>query len=556
MMPANMEDSEDSACIKDEEMPHLEDKIHLNCYDKQIKFKEPKMIFDRGSNLFDDKEEERMAAIREKASVLKLQIIQNKGMADGAKEYAEREMKKIKIKWPALFGEIPDKIYVHIDLDSFYASVETISHPEYKDIPLGIGTNLMLAACNYKAREYGVRSGMPGYKAKDICPMIVIAKPNFKRINHYSERVMEILSSYDPEIEIYGIDEACLIFDEEKLKKGYGYFNSNRTNGRSAQDGDLGSKLKYGGFSFQGVDALVSKMRLVVQRNTGLTVSAGISVCRGLAKLSSKMNKPNGQHILSSDFESFIANMEVDEINGIGKCTKELLYRLLDVKYVKDLRERIHLCSLVFRPRSFCNILRLSLGLSFFDHKTMENEKSCKIKSFGAEISFAPVAEYSEILFYLWNISEQVKSRMGKKNQAGDVVTIRIKYLDFRSITKRRKCLELVKDHTRIFDISVELLNQTLRKVSDYNGYEIDNPIRMIGISISGCIDLAETMLIDKFYKSKAIYKNRTCIICNETFINEPDNFFIAHVNNCIDDSENRLKKTKNSLLKYFRPKK
>jgi len=556
MMPANMEDSEDSACIKSEEMLHLENKLHLNCYDKQIKSKEPKMIFDRGSNLFDDKEEERMAAIREKASVLKLQIIQNKGMIDGAKEYAEREMKKIKAEWPALFGKIPDKIYVHIDLDSFYASVETISHPEYKDIPLGIGTNLMLAACNYKAREYGVRAGMPGYKAKDICPMIVIAKPDFKRINYYSERVMEILSSYDPEIEIYGIDEACLIFDEEKLKKGYGYFNSNTTNGRSAQDGDLGSKLKYDNFSFQGVDALVSKMRLVVQRNTGLTVSAGISVCRGLAKLSSKMNKPNGQYVLSSDFESFIANMEVDEINGIGKCTKELLYRLLDVKYVKDLRERIHLCSLVFRPRSFCNILRLSLGLSFFDHKTMENDKSCKIKSFGAETSFAPVVEYSELLFYLWNISEQVKSRMEKKNQAGDVVTIRIKYLNFRSITKRRKYLELVKDHTRIFDISVELLNQTLSKASDCNGYEIVNPIRMIGISISGCIDLAETMLIGKFSNSKVIYKNRTCIICNETFINEPDNFFIAHVNRCIDDSENRLKKTNNSLLRYFGPKK
>lgn len=517
-----------------------------------------KMVFHRGDNYFDEKQEEKFYEIRKKAGILKLKLEKSNEMVESSKRIVDKEIDKLKIEWPALFGAESTKIYVHVDLDSFYASVETLMHPEYKDIPLGVGNNLMLSACNYKAREYGVRSGMPGYQAKDICPMLVITKLNFHKYNKYSEMIMEILSSYDPDIEIYGIDEACMIFDQEKLKKAFNYYNTNKTNGRSyinlnnKDEEDLNQELEFNEFSFKSVNLLISKIRQVIFRNTKLTASAGMSVCRGLAKFSSKVHKPNGQYVLDKNFTEEIDHLEIDEINGIGACTKELLHKALNIVTISDLKEKIHLCNLILKDKSFKNILRLSFGLSFFDSCGNKPGKNYINRTIGMEMSIAPTQSYSDILFYLWNISGLLEKRLKGESKVCNTITIKIRYINFDTLSRGNKHLKYVDQQTEIFNGALELINSSLIKIVKYDRYEIPNLINQIGIRLSGFVNLEKLNRIENYSNEKFIFNERVCLFCKSKFYNESQKFFEWHVNKCLDEDIKKKRKDKNKLINFF----
>lgn len=244
--------------------------------------------------------------------------------------------------YPQLFSSNKiKKIYVHFDLDMFYAQVEMLRSGN--TFPLGIGSTTMLAATNYLAREYGVKAGMPGYIGKQLCPHLVIIKPDFQRINCYSDTIMGLLSIFDSEVEIYGIDEACLSFSEEKLILSEKEIKKNEfLKNENFSDENFIKKLEERKFKeeekefIKRVYALVYQIRKYVYKKTCLTISAGLSLTRGLAKYASGINKPNGQFFVT-DYD---VNLEVDEINGIGNATKEILNNALKIKTIKDLREK------------------------------------------------------------------------------------------------------------------------------------------------------------------------------------------------------------------------
>lgn len=541
-----------------ESLEKLDESDDINTLELSIKelsqVKERKMLFDRGfSDFFEEKQESKLYAVREKAFHLKEKIENNFISKEGSKRFVNAQIAKLKLEWPALFGSECKLIYLHVDLDSFYASVETLMNPSFKDVPLGVGSSNMLAACNYKAREYGVRAGMPGYQAKELCPILVITKLNIDKYNYFSELVMEVLSSFDSDIEIYGIDEACLIFDDQKLKNAYNYYNSEiRENPSKFSDKTLWNELIYEGFSFKSINILVEKIRAMVFINTKLTISAGMSVCRGLAKFSSKINKPNGQFLIESNFDSHILNLEVDEVNGIGKFTKELLCKTLEIKRIKDLRDKLDLCSIIFQPKTFDNLMRLSFGLSLFDNINQKKRLRTGSKSHGVEMSIKPISEYSEALFYLWNFSKVLESRILRSKQPGTTVTLAIKYINFDLITKRKKSLIVFKTAMQIFDSCVELLKECFIKNVHSNEYTPSLPIRMLGVRISDIFNLAGVKTIDCHLNSKVMYKERKCMICGCAFINEPNFSFQVHVNRCIDQSMKKPKEDKNTLSKMF----
>lgn len=331
---------------------------------------------------FDANAESKIYACHRKAVII-AQRVKTSELAHGsADSYIKSELNIIKNEWPALFGAPVTKLFVHLDLDSFYASVETLFHPQYKNVPMAVGSKMMLAAVNYKAREYGIKSGMPGYKALRLCPELKIHKCNFSRYSDYSESVMEIISSYDENIEIYGLDECCISFDEQKLERAYANYNNSLELGRnrnsaifktyidSKETSDLyavlDEKLHYNGFSPSAVFKIIEKIRAVVFRNTGLTLSGGISVCRGLAKLSSKINNPNGQFMIDKNFDEHLLDLEVDQVNGIGKSTKELLDVSFGIKYIRDLRNKLPECAVAFKKKVFCKFFKTFLWSFMF----------------------------------------------------------------------------------------------------------------------------------------------------------------------------------------------
>ena len=513
----------------------------------QIKF----TVVNNTDEQYEQNEENRMFAAQERANLLKEKFQEKKGEIESSKLFVEAELNKIKNEWPALYGKKSTKyFYVHVDLDSFYASVETLLNPKYKEIPLAVGSMNMIAACNYKAREYNVRAGMPGYHAKKLCPHLTITECKMERYNYYSELVMEILSSYDNDLESYGIDESCLVFTEEKLFNAYEYYNTNSINGRIKNEDGSFDELNYEGFTSEAVDKIVNKIREVIYRNLKLTVSAGISICRGVAKFASNYNKPNGQKVIDKDFDSFIVDLPIDKLNGIGKMTKLTLFKLFNIKTVKDLRNKYAECALVFQYKTFINLMRISQGLSVFDTERNQRSKGYKMKSIGNSYTIKSTIDYVEVVQHLWEISGQVWRRMERGGYFGNVVTLILKYRTFRQMTRQKKMASPVKTREILFETSIELLQPNLLIGKDHSR-QLNEIVRMLGISVSNLYKKDKYLQIDDYEISKKELKLRECFICKYKFIQESDVTFKAHVKLCIRKEAKLEKEKKNKIFWY-----
>ncbi|KAI5176491.1 DNA polymerase kappa, partial [Pancytospora epiphaga] len=412
------------------------------------------MVFHGDSdNPFDDKQERGLHARRNRAVRIKEKLRQRNDDVERGHFAVDAQYANIRGQWPALFGHLPSKIYVHLDLDSFYASVEVLAKPEYADVPMCVGSKMMVAAANYNARKYGVRAGMPGYKAKQLCPELVFQKPDMKKYKAYSDAVISILSMYDSEVEIYGLDEVCFVFDEIKLAEAYNHYNTDEETGMCilfkalSKSNGLGNEeearnststpLVYRGFSIVSVANLVEKIRHVVFRNTGLTISAGISVCRGLAKYSSNLRKPNGQYTLEREFDSHILKLPVDKMNGIGKATKEVLEKGLGITTIEDLRSKLYLCAVAFKQKTFSALVRHSYGLSHHDSVDPNVLTRKPALSHGVSLTIPATTSSSDILFYLWNFSGVIYEKINLLKKAITTVTLTIKFASFDTLTKR-----------------------------------------------------------------------------------------------------------------------
>ena len=103
-----------------------------------------------------------------------------------------------------------NRTWIHVDMDAFYAAVEMRDDPTLKDVPLAIENGNMIMTTNYKGREFGVRSGMPAFIGRKLCPKMVFIKPNFPKYKEASRQFKEILLKYDDKFEEVGLDEANL----------------------------------------------------------------------------------------------------------------------------------------------------------------------------------------------------------------------------------------------------------------------------------------------------------------------------------------------------------
>ncbi|TBU14245.1 DNA polymerase kappa [Hamiltosporidium tvaerminnensis] len=502
---------------------------------------------------FDENEENKIINVRKKALNIKTKLEKISSVeVEGAKQVVEKFEQKLRIEWPVLFGENPKFIFVYVDLDSFYASVEMLKNKSLHNVPLAVGGNAMICACNYKAREYKVKAGMPGYIAKNLCPTLLIIKPNMEKYNYYSEIIMGILSKYDKNLEMYGIDEACLSFDKDSLNTAYNIL-SKKTDLKKKIDFENSCVL----FTFENICKIVEEIRNCIFDTTGLTISAGISVCRGLAKLSSKVNKPNGQFCLKNNFQTYLNDLDVDELNGIGKRTKELLVRTFNLKKVKELQENIHLLYLSLKMKTFNMLFRLSYGLSIFDGLRPVSYTSLSKKSINKEYSFKATNDYIEIMNNIYNISKYVSKKMQKNNYLSFLISVKIKFSDFNSFTIQRQCKVPIKTIEDIFDTVIDLLTNHFSdksiKQKLYESICNVNTIRLIGIKVSSLIKEKNFNLIQKYTNDMVICSERLCPICNLGFFNESNFIFESHVNICLDKQQTEKRNINRTLLKFFK---
>lgn len=179
---------------------------------------------------------------------------------------------------------------VHIDMDCFYAAIEVRDRPELRGEPVAVGGRStrrgVLTTCNYKAREFGIRSAMPTFQAMQRCPHLIVLPVRFEAYRRESRRIREIFADYTDAIEPLSLDEAYLDISHHS---------------RSAAD-------------------IAREIRKRIRATTGLTASAGIAPNKMLAKIASDWKKPNGQfEIRPADIPAFMRTLHVSKIWGIGK---------------------------------------------------------------------------------------------------------------------------------------------------------------------------------------------------------------------------------------------
>jgi len=335
---------------------------------------------------------------------------------------------------------------IHVDMDAFYASVEQRDHPGYRGKPIAVGglpegRGGVVATASYEARKFGVRSAMSSKKALQLCPHIIFIRPRFEVYKQVSEQVREIFHRYTDLIEPLSLDEAYLDVTEDK----------------------------------QGIGSAIDIAKLIKQAikdEIGLTASAGISINKFIAKIASDMDKPDGLTFIGpSRVTSFVERLAVEKFFGVGKVTAEKMKKMnlhtgADLKKLSEEELVQHFGK---AGKFYFAIVR---GI---DNRPVEPNQ--ETKSIGAEDTFPKdLADIEEMISELEKIAATVHKRLMKYELKGRTITLKIKYSDFKIITRSRSVADPVNDEKTIAVTAKELLLAT----------EPDHKrIRLLGITLS-----------------------------------------------------------------------
>ena len=335
---------------------------------------------------------------------------------------------------------------IHIDMDAFYASIEQRDNPEYRGRALVVGglpegRGGVVATASYEARKFGIRSAMSSKKALELCPEVIFLRPRFEVYKFVSQQIRAIFSRYTDLIEPLSLDEAFL--DVTIDKQGIG----------SAID-------------------IATAIRAAIRTELGLTASAGISVSKFLAKIASDMNKPDGQTFIGpSRVEAFMEALPVEKFFGVGKVTAAKM-NTLGLFTGADLKKKTEAELVRHFGKAGHFYYQIARGI---DERPVRADR--EIKSLAAEDTFpVDLTTLEEMVPELEKIAITVSGRLVRNELKGRTSTVKIKYADFRQITRSRSLAAATDALMVIRDTAVELLTNA--------GVE-DKKIRLLGISIS-----------------------------------------------------------------------
>jgi DNA polymerase-4 len=335
----------------------------------------------------------------------------------------------------------------HIDCDAFYAAVEKRDNPALRDKPVIIGggkRGVVSTAC-YIARIHGVHSAMPMFKALKACPEAVVIRPNMEKYVSVGRDVRAMMQALTPMVEPLSIDEAFLDLS-----------GTERLHGRPPA-------------------MVLAKFALDVEREIGITVSAGLSYCKFLAKVASDFRKPRGFSVIGeAEAVGFLAGQPVTLIWGVGKAFAATLERD-GIRMIGQL-QRIERGELMRRYGTMGDRLyHLSRGMD--DRRVHPDQEA---KSVSAETTFdADLASLADLVPILRGLSEKVSERLKRSGIAGRTVVLKLKTHDFKIRTRNRQLGEPTRLADRIFRVGLELLERE----SDGTKY------RLLGIGVSDLSD-------------------------------------------------------------------
>lgn len=324
-------------------------------------------------------------------------------------------------------------------MDAFYASVEIRDNPRLKKYPIAVGGDPegrgVISTSNYIARKFGVRSAMASWKAKQLCPDLVIVYPNFDKYKAESRAILEIFGSYTDLIEPLSLDEAFLDVSDSK-----------------------------------SATLVAREIRKRIWKERGLTASAGVAPNKFLAKVASEWNKPNGLFTITpQDVSMFIKDLPVEKIFGIGQVTAKK-FHALNIYTCHDLQQYdLHFLHDHFGSRAW-SLYELCRGI---DNRPVQVERVRK--SLSVESTFLHdlhtldecLEQIQELFLDLMRRYEKIKSQYRIKKPF-----VKVKFADFTATT-------------------VESVHFPLADIENYKGLisigwqRKQAPVRLLGLGVS-----------------------------------------------------------------------
>ena len=334
---------------------------------------------------------------------------------------------------------------IHVDMDQFFAAVEQRDHPELRGLPIAVGHDAqrgVVSTASYEARRFGVHSAQSIQVAKRLCPQLVIVEPHYQAYKAVSMQINEIMHDYTALIEPLSLDEAFLDVTENK----------------------------------RGMALAVDIAREIKQRildTTQLTASAGVSYCKFLAKIASDWRKPDGLTVVHPDrAQEFIDQLHVDRIWGVGKKTAEHMHRM-GIFTGADLRR----CSQSHLVHEFGK-----MGRVFYDFARGIDERPViahwERKSVSCEQTFATdIFQPSAITIELYHTVLELLRRLEKSGFEGRTLTLKVKFADFRQITRSTTASKVLRTKEDILPLAKQLMHGV--------AVSHDHPVRLLGLGIS-----------------------------------------------------------------------
>jgi DNA polymerase-4 len=340
---------------------------------------------------------------------------------------------------------------LHADLDAFYASVEQLLDPALRGKAIAVGGGVVLAA-SYEARAFGIRSGMPGRRARELCPHLVFVGGHFSEYQRLGDAAIGVLGDYTPEVERISIDEAFA--DVSGSARLFG------------PPGDIARAV-----------------RTRVRAELGLPISIGVARTKHLAKIASQAAKPDGLLIVDPKAElEFLHDLPVEMMWGVGPATK---LRLADmgIETIGELAES--------SPGALDRVLGRAAGRKLValawnkDPRAIRRHTSAH--SAGAQSALGRRPAVEEVFRpVLQHLAERIASRLRAKDRPARTVTVRVRFADMKAVTRAITLPAPISATAALTEIAVELVRGVLRD------HRAEKTISLLAISAShlGAFDL------------------------------------------------------------------
>jgi DNA polymerase IV len=333
---------------------------------------------------------------------------------------------------------------IHLDMDAFYPSVEILDNPDLKGKPVIVGGGRergVVSSASYEARKFGVHSAQPMAYAMRLCPAGVFLGVRMKRYKEISDMIFKIFYRFTPLVEPLSIDEAFL---------------------------DVTGSVRL----FGRAEDIARIIKEAIRNDIGITASAGVAPSKFAAKIASDMNKPDGLTVVDPDHvREFLGPIPIGRMWGAGKVTEEAFLQM-GIHTFKDLSAAPRQ---MLEERFGAHGIKMQLLSMGIDDRDVLPERDAK--SIGHEDTFlTDIMDVSHAKKELLSQSVRVARRMRREGVKGRTITLKVKYNDFRQITRSATLPCASDDAHEIFLIVCGLLEKT--SVGK-------RPVRLLGVSLS-----------------------------------------------------------------------